>query len=169
MFRMADGLEVLLIRPGGPFWRNKRVGAWMIPKGAIEPGETPAEAALREFEEETGTRLELAHFPLATIRQAGGKYVEALPDIALILPPFSLDDAREAIMRLRIAPILGGVRGEAPLDVDALANAMLRLGAIIASARGHIAAIDLNPVMVGSAGQGLLVLDALIERAGGEA
>jgi len=77
MFRMADGLEVLLIRPGGPFWRNKRVGAWMIPKGAIEPGETPAEAALREFEEETGTRLELAHFPLATIRQAGGKYVEA--------------------------------------------------------------------------------------------
>lgn len=49
----------------------------MIPKGAIEPGEAPAEAALREFEEEIGTRLTLIPFPLATIRQAGGKYVEA--------------------------------------------------------------------------------------------
>ncbi len=49
----------------------------MIPKGVIEPGEAPAEAALREFEEETGTRLSLVPVPLATIRQAGGKYVEA--------------------------------------------------------------------------------------------
>lgn len=70
-------MEVLLIKPGGPFWRNKDVGAWMIPKGAIEPGEAAAEAALREFEEETGTRLASVPFPLATIRQAGGKYVEA--------------------------------------------------------------------------------------------
>jgi predicted NUDIX family NTP pyrophosphohydrolase len=41
----------------GPFWRNKDAGAWMIPKGMVEPGEAPAEAALREFEEETGTKL----------------------------------------------------------------------------------------------------------------
>ena len=78
LFRKRDGeIEVLLIKPGGPFWRNKNVGAWMIPKGAIEPGEAPAEAALREFEEETGTRLTLMPFPLKKIRQAGGKYVEA--------------------------------------------------------------------------------------------
>ena len=51
----ADGAtEVLLIKPGGPFWRNKDAGAWMIPKGMVEPGEAPAEAALREFAEETG-------------------------------------------------------------------------------------------------------------------
>ena len=43
----------------------------------VEPGETPAEAALREFEEETGTRLAAVPFPLATVRQAGGKMVEA--------------------------------------------------------------------------------------------
>ncbi|HVU30850.1 MAG TPA: NUDIX domain-containing protein, partial [Sphingomicrobium sp.] len=55
----------------------KDAGAWMIPKGAIEPGETAAEAALREFEEETGTRLSSTPFPLATVRQAGGKVVEA--------------------------------------------------------------------------------------------
>src|SRR6476619_3435154 len=49
----------------------------MIPKGAAEPGETSAQAALREFEEETGTRLTDVPFPLAKVRQAGGKWVEA--------------------------------------------------------------------------------------------
>lgn len=78
LYRQRDGrTEVLLIRPGGPFWRNRDVGAWMIPKGTIEQGETPAEAAVREFEEETGTRLTAAPFPLLRIRQAGGKQVEA--------------------------------------------------------------------------------------------
>jgi predicted NUDIX family NTP pyrophosphohydrolase len=74
---VAGETEVLLIKPGGPFWRNKDVGAWMIPKGRVEPGEAPAEAALREFEEETGTRLTSVPFPLARVRQAGGKWVEA--------------------------------------------------------------------------------------------
>jgi len=78
LFRQRDGAtEVLLIKPGGPFWRNRDAGAWMIPKGAVEAGEAPAEAALREFEEETGTKLSSAPFRLATIRQSGGKYVEA--------------------------------------------------------------------------------------------
>ena len=49
----------------------------MIPKGMIEPGEAAAQAALREFEEETGTRLTAVPFPLATVRQSGGKVVEA--------------------------------------------------------------------------------------------
>ena len=78
LFREGDdGTRVLLIRPGGPYWRNKDAGAWMIPKGAVEAGETPVEAALREFEEETGTRLTAVPFALATVRQAGGKLVQA--------------------------------------------------------------------------------------------
>jgi predicted NUDIX family NTP pyrophosphohydrolase len=78
LFRKREGaVEVLLIKPGGPFWNNKDAGAWMIPKGLVEPSEVPAEAALREFEEETGTRLSSVPFPLATIRQAGRKLVEA--------------------------------------------------------------------------------------------
>lgn len=78
LFRQQDDrIEVLLIRPGGPYWRKKNAGAWMIPKGTIEPGEAPAEAALREFEEETGTRLEAVPFPLGIVRQSGGKTVQA--------------------------------------------------------------------------------------------
>jgi predicted NUDIX family NTP pyrophosphohydrolase len=78
LFRQRErGVEVLLIRPGGPYWQNKDQGAWMIPKGAVEAGEQPAEAALREFEEETGTRLTSVPFPLARVRQSGGKWVEA--------------------------------------------------------------------------------------------
>jgi predicted NUDIX family NTP pyrophosphohydrolase len=75
--RQGAETEVLLIKPGGPFWRNKDAGAWMIPKGGVEPGEQPAEAALREFEEETGTRLTSVPSPLKKIRQSGGKWVEA--------------------------------------------------------------------------------------------
>jgi predicted NUDIX family NTP pyrophosphohydrolase len=78
LFRRRDAeVEVLLVKPGGPFWRNRDVGAWMIPKGMIETGEEPVDAALREFEEETGTRLDAVPTPLATVRQAGGKVVEA--------------------------------------------------------------------------------------------
>jgi predicted NUDIX family NTP pyrophosphohydrolase len=75
--RQRDVIEVLLIKPGGPFWRNKNAGAWMIPKGEIEPGEKPVEAALREFAEETGVALDSIPLPLATVRQSGGKIVEA--------------------------------------------------------------------------------------------
>ena len=78
LFRQRDGeTQVLLIKPGGPYWKNKDAGAWMIPKGVIEAGEAPAEAALREFEEETGTHINAVPFPLASVRQAGGKVVEA--------------------------------------------------------------------------------------------
>jgi predicted NUDIX family NTP pyrophosphohydrolase len=78
LFRQEQGAtSVLLIKPGGPYWRGKDTGAWMIPKGMIERGEAPVEAALREFAEETGTQLKTIPFPLAVIRQAGGKLVEA--------------------------------------------------------------------------------------------
>ena len=77
LYRRSSGrTEVLLVRPGGPFWRNRNEGAWMIPKGAVEPGETPEQAALREFEEEVGMRLSAPLSHLCRVRQAGGKIVE---------------------------------------------------------------------------------------------
>jgi predicted NUDIX family NTP pyrophosphohydrolase len=75
--RGSGGTEVLLVKPGGPFWKKKDIGAWMIPKGMIERAETPVEAALREFEEEVGIRLAAEPFALCCVRQAGGKLVDA--------------------------------------------------------------------------------------------
>ena len=78
LFRRDRGCpEVLLVHPGGPFYRNKDAGHWQIPKGLVEPGEDAAQAARRETEEELGISLEGEAWPLATIKQAGGKIVEA--------------------------------------------------------------------------------------------
>lgn len=71
------GVEVLLVHPGGPLWRNRDVGAWQIPKGLIEPGEDPSAAARREVEEELGISLVGELQPLGRLKQAGGKLVEA--------------------------------------------------------------------------------------------
>jgi predicted NUDIX family NTP pyrophosphohydrolase len=70
-------LLVLLVHPGGPFWKNKDLGAWSIPKGEYTPDEDPASVALREFEEELGTRPTGPMRPLGTIVQRGGKAVTA--------------------------------------------------------------------------------------------
>jgi predicted NUDIX family NTP pyrophosphohydrolase len=77
LYRRRAGTEVLLVHPGGPFWRSKDAGAWMIPKGVVEEGEEPAAAALREFEEELGTRPVGEPVALCRIRQKAGKWVEA--------------------------------------------------------------------------------------------
>ena len=50
----ARGLEVLLVHPGGPFWRKKDGGAWSIPKGEIDAADAPEQVARREFAEELG-------------------------------------------------------------------------------------------------------------------
>jgi predicted NUDIX family NTP pyrophosphohydrolase len=75
--RTSPRLEVLLALPGGPFWRGRDEGAWQIPKGAIEKGERSLQAARREVLEELGVELDGDPWPLASIRQSGGKLVEA--------------------------------------------------------------------------------------------
>lgn len=77
LYRYRDGLEVLLVHPGGPFWRHRDEGAWQIPKGLIEPDESPEVAARREVSEELGLSLVEPLLALGSIRQAGGKKVEA--------------------------------------------------------------------------------------------
>ena len=78
MYRERGGaLEVLLVHPGGPFWRNKDIGAWTIPKGEIEPGEEPLETARREFKKELGLEVDGPFLGLGQIRQKAGKIVHA--------------------------------------------------------------------------------------------
>jgi predicted NUDIX family NTP pyrophosphohydrolase len=71
------GLEVLLVHPGGPFFRHKDLGAWSIPKGEVAAGEDLLATARREFEEETGTAVEGAFQRLSPVRQKSGKIVHA--------------------------------------------------------------------------------------------
>ncbi|MCK9274004.1 MAG: NUDIX domain-containing protein [Syntrophales bacterium] len=70
-------LQVFLVHPGGPFWRNKDEGAWSIPKGEYSDNEDPLEAAKREFKEETGYEVTGNLVALSPVKQAGGKKVHA--------------------------------------------------------------------------------------------
>jgi predicted NUDIX family NTP pyrophosphohydrolase len=75
----GEGLiTVLLVHPGGPFWKNKHTGAWSIPKGEYGPAEEAEQAAAREFEEELGVAVpDGPRIDLGAIRQSGGKQVRA--------------------------------------------------------------------------------------------
>jgi len=79
VYRVRDGKpEVLLVHPGGPFWKRRDAGAWSIPKGEIEDGEAPVDVARREFKEELGRDAPSGELvPIGSVRQAGGKVVHA--------------------------------------------------------------------------------------------
>ena len=70
-------LQVFLVHPGGPFFRNKDEGSWSIPKGEIQETESPLDAAVREFEEETGINLAGPFIELIPVKQKSGKLVYA--------------------------------------------------------------------------------------------
>ena len=77
LYRTTNGfLEVFLIHPGGPFWKNKDKGVWSIPKGEFA-GEPPLKAAKRELKEETGFSVSGPFIELTPIKQKGGKWVYA--------------------------------------------------------------------------------------------
>jgi predicted NUDIX family NTP pyrophosphohydrolase len=77
MFRRStDGqVQVLLVHPGGPFWANKDLGAWTVPKGEYDDSEDALEAAKREFAEETGFAVSGPFLPLGSLKQPSGKTV----------------------------------------------------------------------------------------------
>jgi predicted NUDIX family NTP pyrophosphohydrolase len=68
-------LEVLLVHPGGPFWKNKDQGAWTIPKGETNTDEQLLDTAIREFAEETGIPLTGNFIQLTPVKQKSGKWV----------------------------------------------------------------------------------------------
>ena len=75
--RITGGLEVMLVHPGGPFWKNKDLGVWSIPKGEFHDNEDPLLAAKREFKEETGSDIEGNFVALDPVKLKSGKVVFA--------------------------------------------------------------------------------------------
>ena len=118
-------------------------------------------AGHREFV--IGARMEPLFGPLVVVGD-GGKFAETLDDVAILFPPFDVAAAREALGTLRVARFLDGARDQPPLDVDALCDVAARLSGVIIGLSDRVSSIDLNPVIVGAAGQGATIVDALIER-----
>ena len=81
LYRLVAGApRLLLVHPGGPYWAKRDEGAWTIPKGEYEEGESPRDCALRELGEELGTAPEIDSerlIDLGSVRQKSGKVVDA--------------------------------------------------------------------------------------------
>ncbi len=92
----------------------------------------------------------------------GGVHVEVLKDVAFAPVPLTRDDVSVLIGKLKGAPLLAGVRGAPPADVDALIDVATRLSEFAAAHNDTIAEIDLNPVLVHEVGNGVTLVDALI-------
>jgi acetate---CoA ligase (ADP-forming) len=89
----------------------------------------------------------------------GGVFVEALADVSFRLAPLTRDDAEQMIGEVRAARLLDGLRGTAPADRPALADAIVRLGRFAAD-HPEVVELDINPLLVMPAGQGVLAVDA---------
>ncbi len=92
----------------------------------------------------------------------GGVLAETLRDTTYRIAPFDTETAREMIGELRASPVFAGLRGQAPRDVDALAQMLSAVSEFAGLLRERLAEMDLNPVMVRPAGSGVVVVDALI-------
>ena len=92
----------------------------------------------------------------------GGITTELLREVSYRFAPFDVHTAREMIEELRVAPLFKGYRGRPPLDIDALADLIARVSCLAADHADRIAEIDVNPVFVGEAGQGVAAADALV-------
>jgi acetyltransferase len=91
---------------------------------------------------------------------AGGVFVEVFEDVALAVPPVSIDRARDLIRSLRIAPILEGARGREPVDLDALAAVVAAVSELVIDLGEQLGELDVNPVI--ATAHGAVVADALI-------
>jgi acyl-CoA synthetase (NDP forming) len=95
------------------------------------------------------------------IVSAGGTLIEILTDRVALLPPVDTHRARRALDRLRMRPLLDGVRGAKPADIDALVDVIVRFSELAADGAGLFETMDVNPVIVGHTGA--VAVDALIK------
>ena len=92
----------------------------------------------------------------------GGIYVEVLKDVTHRAIPLDRAEARRMLREIRSFAVLEGVRGQAPADLQALEDLLLAVSDFVVQQGPRLRELDLNPVWVGSAGQGAVPLDALL-------
>ena len=107
-----------------------------------------------------GARLD-DNFGHAVLVGMGGVFVEILRDRAMRMAPFRRAEAEEMIRELKVFPILEGVRGQEPADVDGLLEVILGVARLVADFP-EIVELDLNPIRVMKAGEGVQALDTRI-------
>jgi len=107
-----------------------------------------------------GVRLDQRFGPVVTFG-LGGVFVEVLRDFVVCPAPLDLEEAREMIQKIRGYRILTGFRGRPPADVDALAQALCRIGELACSLQESVAELEINPLFVLPKGSGVIVGDAL--------
>ena len=129
--------------------------------GARFDGAIVAKMARGRRELMIGARVDPVFGPVVLVGD-GGKYVEAMPDVQLLISPLTPVEVKQALGRLRVAPLLAGVRGEPPLDVEAFCDAVLAVSRLMMNREAGVVNLDLNPVLVGAEGEGCVALDAVV-------
>ncbi len=105
-----------------------------------------------------------AQFGLGLVIGAGGIFVELLQDAVTLLFPIQRADVEHALASLKIAPLLKGHRGQPPGDSPAIVTAVLALAQLAEDCAAQLIEVDINPLMVLPAGQGVLAVDAVIRK-----
>jgi acyl-CoA synthetase (NDP forming) len=155
-------VAISLTDPLGEFRRQRER---CLALGARFEGVIVARRARGGRELALGARVDPAFGPLVLVGD-GGLYLEALKDFRLLVPPFADDEALAKIAELRMAPLLGALRGQPALDVRAFARMAAKLGDAIIAWDGRVASVDVNPVLVFETGA--VALDALVESRSGD-
>jgi acyl-CoA synthetase (NDP forming) len=153
---------LVALEVGDPLAEYTRMREKVVSLGARFEGVILARRAARGRELALGARLDPQFGPVVLVGD-GGVYLEALKDFRLLLPPFGETEVLEKLGALRIAPLLGALRGQPARDVAAYARMAVRLGEAMVSWRGAVASVDINPVIVFETGVGALAVDALVE------
>ncbi|HET7365060.1 MAG TPA: acetate--CoA ligase family protein [Burkholderiales bacterium] len=156
---------LVAIGPAEPRAEYRRQRERCLALGARFDGVIVARRARGGRELALGARLDAQFGPVVLVGD-GGIYLEALKDYRLLLAPCTEEEVLAKLAELRIAPLLGALRGQQPRDVRALARMAVKLGEALIAWDGAVASVDINPVMVFETGA--LALDALVESRPGD-
>lgn len=146
---------------GGP---DALRAAYMDLSGALGPRVMVAAMAQPGVELHFGVVNDAQFGPLVLVA-AGGTLVEVLNDRRTAMPPLNEPRARRMIDRLKVRPLLDGVRGSPPVDLDAVVRALVGLSWLAHDIGDLLAALDVNPLIAGP--DGCVAVDALLIPKGG--